>query len=418
METWDLIVVGAGPSGLMAAVIVSRNGMRVLVLEAQEVAARKLSASGGKRCNLTNTLTVEEFAEECGDRGRFIRPALYHLPPEELRDFYLNLGVETHAPDGKRVFPITHKASTVVAALLEEAKAAGVVVHVGEEVTSIDRRGDDSFDCGTPKGTYAGRRVLIASGGIGYKALGDGGGMHRVARELGLRCTPAHPGMVPLTTRETWVASCRADTIPKVRLEIAVKKCKAPPIHGDCIFTHDGIRGPVVLDAARYITPLLDELDEVPIRLYLDDRNEEEWQRRFQEAKAARPRARVHEAVGLPESLVREVAATIDVDVSAAIGDTRKKDLNKLASRLRAIPLHVTGHKGWKSAMVTRGGIDRRDIDAKTLEARKVPGLYAAGEALDVDCPCGGFNLTWAFASGSLVAHDIVHRSIDAGTSA
>ena len=408
MESHDLIVVGAGPSGLMAAVVVARNGRRVLVIEAQSVAARKLSASGGKRCNLTNTLTVEEFAAECGDRGRFMLPALYHLPPEELRDFYLRLGVETHAPDGKRVFPVTHRASTVVAALLKEAEEAGVAVRVGEEVTDIRHRDEGGFTCVTPEGTYVGERVLVASGGIGNKALGDGGGMHRVARELGLRCTPAHPGMVPLITRETWVAKCRADTIPKVRLEVDIKKSRIPAIHGDCIFTHDGIRGPVVLDAARYITPLLDELDEVPIRLYLDDRDESEWQAHFQAAKEAKPRSPVHEAIGLPESLVREIAATIDTDVSQPIGDTKKKDLNRLASRIRAIPLHVTGHKGWKSAMVTRGGIDRRDIDPKTLAAKKLPGLYFAGEALDVDCPCGGFNLTWAFASGSLVAHDIV----------
>jgi hypothetical protein len=211
--------------------------------------------------------------------------------------------------------------------------------------------------------------------------------------------------MMPLRTKEEWVKNCRADTIAKVELRVNMKKHKKLRAKGDLIFTNHGIRGPVVLDFAREVTPLLKKYNEVPLLLNLTKgKNEEDIQKHFKKELAKEPALSALELVStlLPEPLAQELCKLAELDPHAKYKKAEGAKRAKLISLLAWTPLNVTGHDGFKMAMITRGGISLKEIDPKSMQSRLVRGLYFCGEIMNLDGPCGGYNLQWSFASGYL----------------
>jgi predicted Rossmann fold flavoprotein len=344
----DVLVVGAGPAGLMAAIECARGGATVAVLEAKSQPLQKLLASGGGRCNLTNTLSAAEMTARFPDHHRFVGAVLKAFCPTKLRAWFDALGVATHSPDGFHVFPTTHRSATVCDALLAEVRRLGIRLVTQASVAAIDVA--HGLDVAVASGArYRGRQLLVAGGGGGYPNLGDGSGLWQLLAQLGHTVAPALPGMVPLVTQENWVAGCRAHTLPKVELTLAGHDGQWT---GDLIFTRKGIVGPVVLDAAREVAAMLSQRGSVPVTLRLHQgETPQDW-------AGPRPDAR---------------------------GE---------------LTLTVVATEGMTQAKVARGGVVPREVDVRSMASRVVPGLYLAGEILDVDGPCGGFNLQWAFASG------------------
>ena len=402
---YDLIVIGAGASGMMAAIVAGRNGQRVLVLEKLNRCGAKLQATGGGRCNLTNRLDTETLMERFGKQGRFMQTALEQFDAESLTRFFGELGVETHAPDGFHVFPVSHKAETILRAMEAEMARLRVTVRTGESVVRILAADTAVTGVETAKGTYSSRRVLIATGGRGYPQLGSEGDGYGLAEVLGHTTAPLYPAMMPLRTAETWVAGCRADTLPRVTLRVDLKKHRTLHATGDLIFTKNGIRGPVVLDFSREITPLLSRYDTVPILAHLTGgKNEETIRQHLKKARDANPQ---HTTLALlqtllPESVSRALCEIAGADPALKFGKLSGQVRDHLIRLLAATPLTITGHDGFAKAMITRGGIRLKEVNPKTLESQKIKGLYFAGEVLDLDGPCGGYNLQWAFASGVL----------------
>ena len=215
--------------------------------------------------------------------------------------------------------------------------------------------------------------------------------------------------MMPLTTKESWVANCRADTIPKAELRVDLKKAKKLKATGDLIFTKNGIRGPVVLDFAREVTPLLEQYGEVPLLINMTGgMNEDGILRHIKEANAKGP-ASTLELVAplLPESVARELILLADGDPDTPFNKLSGTVRDKLVKTIAWTPLTVTGHEGFKMAMITRGGVSLREIDPATMESRLVKGLYFCGEVMNLDGPCGGYNLQWSFSSGYLVGMSV-----------
>jgi len=264
-KSYQLIVIGSGAAGMMAAITAARQGKSVLLLEKLSKIGAKLKATGGGRCNLTNTLSNEDFMARFGRDGRFMSPALDALDHKGLRAFFLELGVESHAPDGYRVFPITHSSSTIINAMAQELDNLGVEVLCSQKVETLEHDGIKVSGVHTQTDTFYADAVVIASGGMGYPVLGAEGDGYPMAESVGHKVTELFPAMMPLKVKETWVANCRADTIAKVRIHVDMKKYKKRTALGDLIFTKGGIRGPVVLDFSREITPLLAKFDEVPV---------------------------------------------------------------------------------------------------------------------------------------------------------
>ncbi|MBU1666841.1 NAD(P)/FAD-dependent oxidoreductase [bacterium] len=405
MTKYNLIIIGAGAAGMMAAITAARNKHKVLLLEKLPKIGAKLKATGGGRCNLTNTLSNEDFMSRFGREGRFMTPALEALDYKALQNFFNEIGVETHAPDGFRVFPVGHNAGTIIKALELEMDKLGVEVLCSQKVERLEHDGSKVTGVSTQSDTFFADNVIIASGGMGYPVLGAEGDGYPLAESVGHNVTELYPAMMPLKTKEIWGTNCRADTLAKVELRVDIKKYKKLHAIGDLIFTKNGIRGPVVLDFSREITPLLSKFDEVPMLMNLTKgMNEEQIREHFKKEITKTPDHTVASLVQtlLPESVVLELCKLADANPTLTLGKLSGVVRDKLIKLLVWTPLTVNGHDGFKMAMITRGGISLKEIDPDTMQSKKIKGLYFCGEVMNLDGPCGGYNLQWSFASGYL----------------
>jgi len=398
---YDVIVIGSGAAGMMAAITASKNANRTLLLEKLPKLGTKLKATGGGRCNLTNTLGNDAFMSSFGRNGKFMMDALKEFDHQALIDFFLSIGVKTHAPDGHRVFPVTHDSLTILDALESELRRQNVEVLCNQKAEALETDEKTITGVTTQTQSFQAKNVIVATGGLGYPQLGAEGDGYHLVSSLHHKVTELYPAMMPLITKEHWVANCRADTIPKVEIRVDLKKAKKLHAKGDLIFTKNGIRGPVVLDFAREITPLLSSYGEVPLLLNLTKgMNEDQILKHFK-ANSELPVLEIVKKL-LPEVLSVEICNLADASPSKKFKELEGITRDKLVKTLAWTPLTVTGHDGFKMAMITRGGISLKEIDAKTMQSKLVTGLYFCGEVMDLDGPCGGYNLQWSFASGHL----------------
>ena len=402
---YQLIVIGSGAAGMMSAITTAREGKSVLLLEKLSKIGAKLKATGGGRCNLTNTLDNEEFMRRFGRDGRFMSPALEALDYKALMAFFSDIGVESHAPDGYRVFPITHSSSTIINAMAQEMQNLGVTVLCSQKVETLEHDGISVKGVQTTTDTFVADAVVIATGGMGYPVLGAEGDGYPMAESVGHKVTELYPAMMPLKVKEKWVENCRADTIAKVDMHVDIKKYKKLSAKGDLIFTKGGIRGPVVLDFSREITPLLSKFDEVPVLANLTKgMNEEQIRQHFKKVLEKDPHQTTLDLLLtlLPESVSLELCKLAEVDATLSLAKQIGANRDKLYRLLVWTPLTINGHDGFKMAMITRGGIHLKEIDPYTMQSKKLEGLYFCGEVMNIDGPCGGYNLQWSFASGYL----------------
>ncbi|WP_455757846.1 NAD(P)/FAD-dependent oxidoreductase [Sulfurimonas sp.] len=402
---YDLIVVGSGAAGIISAIVSARDGKKVLVLEKLSQIASKLKATGGGRCNLTNTLSNEDFMRKFGRDGRFMQDALKEFDHKALVDFFKEIGVETHAPDGFRIFPTSHSSVTIIKALQDEMDRVDIEVRCNEKVDEILYENSQVRGVKTLNNTFLTKSVILATGGLGYPTLGAEGDGYDMACGLGHKVTELHPAMMPLKTKEDWVKNCRADTIAKVELRVDMKKHKKLRAIGDLIFTKNGIRGPVVLDFAREVTPLLEKYGEVPLLLNLTKgMNEEQILSHIKTQNSKNPHANILEIVTtlLPHAISSELCKLANVNPHAKYKEIEGSNRAKLIQLLVWTPLTITGHDGFKMAMITRGGINLKEINPKTMQSKLINGLYFCGEIMNLDGPCGGYNLQWSFSSGHL----------------
>ena len=410
---------------MMASILSARQEKSVLLLEKLPKIGAKLKATGGGRCNLTNTLSNEDFMASFGREGRFMTPALEAFDHKNLQEFFKEIGVETHAPDGFRIFPIGHNSSTIINAIKDEMQRVGVEVLCSKKVeeflynenkilgvTTTESEASAPNKTTPTKHFYA-DRVIIATGGMGYPILGAEGDGFRLAKSVGHKITALHPAMMPLKTKESWGANCRADTLAKVELRVDIKKYKKLHAIGDLIFTKNGIRGPVVLDFSREITPLLAKFEEVPLLMNMTKgMNEEQIRNHFkQELK----KNQNHTTLSLLETLIPtsvsiELCNLAHANIASTLGKLSAQTKDRLIKLLAWTPLTINGHDGFKMAMITRGGVSLKEIDPNTMQSKKIEGLYFCGEVMNLDGPCGGYNLQWSFASGYLAGVNSVEK--------
>jgi len=401
MNNYDCIVIGAGASGMMAAIEAAKNNNKVLLLEKLPKIAAKLKATGGGRCNLTNTLSNEEFMSRFGREGRFMTPALNSFDHKKLQNFFNSIGVETHAPDGFRIFPVGHNASTIINALSKEMKRLNITLLCSQKVEALLVENEQILGVESNKHRFLAPKVILATGGMGYPILGAEGDGFKLAKSVGHKITALHPAMMPLKTKENWGANCRADTIAKVEMRVNIKKYKKLKAVGDLIFTKNGIRGPVVLDFSREITPLLEKFSEVPILVNLTKgMNQEQIFKHLKKLSFYTALDAIETL--LPKSVALELCKLSHIEPEESLVKQSGANREALIKLLAWTPLTITGHDGFKMAMITRGGISLKEIDPNTMQSKKIKGLYFCGEVVNLDGPCGGYNLQWAFASGIL----------------
>ena len=405
IDTYDLIVIGSGAAGCMAAIIAARNGKNVLLLEQLDTIGAKLKATGGGRCNLSNTLENTEFMNSFGRNGRFMTEAITSFDYKCLMTFLDEIGVKTHIPDGFRIFPITHSSSTIITALHNELEKQKVTVLCSTKVEKMLFCNESVSGVETNDGAFNASKIVVATGGLGYPILGANGDGYDFASSVGHKITDLHPAMLPLQTKETWVASCTADTIAKAQLRIDLPKAKKLKATGDLIFTKSGIRGPVVLDFAREITPFLEKHTEVPLLINMvKGMNEEDIFNHLKKSSLANKDINVVDSLTdiLPQSVVMQICLLCGANPAMKFAKLEGNVRTNLVKMLTSTPLTITGHAGFKKAMITRGGVSLKEVNPKTMQSKIITGLYFCGEVLDLDGPCGGYNLQWSFSSGHL----------------
>jgi predicted Rossmann fold flavoprotein len=407
-NNYDVIVIGSGGAGMIASITARKQGKSVLLLEKLPTLGAKLKATGGGKCNLTNTLSNDDFMQSFGKNGRFMTTAINMLDNDSLREFFLSIGVQTDTKDGFRIFPVTHNSSTIIKALEIELQSLGVEVLCNQQVEKLLLEDESITGLKTQDNIFNTNNVIVATGGLGFPMLGANGDGYEFAKDLGHKVTDLYPAMLPVYTKETWVANCTADTIAKAIIKIDLKKAKKLKAVGDLIFTSKGLRGPVILDFSREITPLLEQYDEVPLLINMvKGKSEDEVLQHIKKQAALDVDSNVLANVGtlVPSSVAIELCKIVKADITLKFKDQNGEVRNELIKILANTPLTVIDSVGFKKAMITRGGVTLKEIDPLTMQSKLVNGLYFCGEVMDLDGPCGGYNLQWSFSSGNLAGH-------------
>ncbi|RXJ60046.1 NAD(P)/FAD-dependent oxidoreductase [Candidatus Marinarcus aquaticus] len=399
-KLYDVAIVGAGAAGIIATIAACQSHENVLLIEKLPKIGAKLKATGGGRCNLTNTLDEEQFMKSFGKQGRFMSDALKLFDATALREFFHDLGVQTHCPDGFRIFPVTHDSTTILTALQTKLKSLALDIQTNCSIESIIKE-DELFIVKANEKSFKAKKVIVSTGGLGYPTLGAEGDGYEFAKSLGHSVTSLHPAMMPLLTKEQWGAQCRADTIANATIKVDIKKYKKLKACGDLIFTKNGIRGPVVLDFARDVTPILDKHGEVPILVNLTKgMNEDQIYKVFKNHSTLSTLETMQTI--LPLSIAQALCNECEVNAQEKFKNLEGIKREKLVKVLAWTPLTIIGHEGFKHAMITRGGVSLKEIEPKTMQSKIISGLYFCGEVMDLDGPCGGYNLQWSFSSGYL----------------
>jgi predicted Rossmann fold flavoprotein len=411
LPSCDVVVVGAGAAGLMAAHCAARAGRSTLLLEKNQRPGLKILVSGGGRCNVTTTRSGADLEAQYGQqRGRWLRHALRSFPPTALRAWLEQAGVPLREEDLEKLFPVSQRARDVLDALLRQATDAGAELRTGCPVVAVADDGPD-FVLATPFGPLRARAVVLATGGLSYPKTGATGDGYAWCRQFGHRVTPTFPALAPLRVDAAWVRELQGIVLHGVDLAVVdaegrERLRRRRPI----LFTHRGLSGPAPMDlagdveelagAARVVFDFAPELRAEAL--------DAQWLDAARRLGARSPMCLLPAA--LPERL-RQTLLDL-AGVSATLATLTKAARHTLRDLVKRLAVPVAGSLGYDHAEVTRGGVALDEIDPRTMQSRRRPGLFVCGELLDVDGPIGGFNFQAAFATGRLAgAHAAVHAA-------
>ncbi len=405
MKTPDIIVIGGGAAGLMAAGQAAQAGSRVLLLEKMPQPGRKLGITGKGRCNLTNCCEVQDFVCRFGTSGRFLRQAFARFFNTELMAFFEELGVPLMTERGGRVFPAGGQATEVVKALQKWLRNAGVVLQTSAPVEAL------LLHDGRVTGVRCEGReipcqcVVLATGGASYPATGSTGDGYRMAAAAGHRIVPVRPALVPLETRSPATGRMAQLNLRNIRVKLLVDGKKTAEDFGELTFTAFGVSGPTILTLSGQAVDALAAGRRVSLSLDLKPAlDEEKLDRRLQRDLDARGRETLASLLRglLPAPMVPVCLDLLRLPGDGSAATLKAKDRRRLGRWIKDFSLEISGHRPFSEAIVTAGGVDLEQVDPRTLQSRCVRGLYLAGELLDLQAETGGYNLQAAFSTGWL----------------
>ncbi len=399
-----VVIVGGGAAGLFAAGVAAARGHEVLLLEKTETPGKKIRISGKGRCNLTNTADLPSFVASYPGNGRFLYGALSRFTNQDLLEFFKKIGVETKKERGGRVFPLSDDANEVADALISYAKAQGVKILHKTRVVSLLCDRDSVQGVVTEEGKrFLASCVLLSTGGASYPGTGSTGDGYTLAKEVGHSIVPLRPSMVPLCTQETWVQDLQGLALKNVELRIRVSH-KEYSQFGEMLFTHFGISGPIVLTLSDHIRekdcPVTATIDLKPAldSVQLDKRIQEDL-------SEAGKKQMVNSLKGLlPKALIPVVLAQSGIREETLAHQLTKEEKKRLRETLKGLSLTITKTLPIAAAIVTAGGVMVKEVNPRTMESKRVLGLFFAGEVLDIHGVTGGYNLQAAFSTGVLAA--------------
>lgn len=409
--SYDGIVIGGGPAGMFAAITAARQGSRVLLLERNDRLGKKLLITGKGRCNVTNNCTAQEVLQNTPRNGRFLFSAMTAYPPEKIMAFFEENGCALKTERGNRVFPITDRSQSVLECLQNQLRRWGVTVKTARVKRILTENGQVT-GVQTQNETICANWVILATGGASYPTTGSTGDGYVMAAELGHTIVPAEGSLVPLETAGQDAQDMQGLSLRNVGVKVLNVKGKVLyKDFGELLFTHFGISGPTVLSASchlkgegcRIVIDLKPALEDTK----LDERIQ-------RDLEMYKNRAMENALIDLlPRSMIPVVLRRLEIDPSMQANSLTKQKRRALVELLKGFSLDITGKRPVAEAIITSGGVKTAEIDPKTMESKKMAGLYFAGEIIDCDAYTGGFNLQIAWATAYTAAMAVTNKSTE-----
>lgn len=399
---FDGIVVGGGPAGMFAAITAAKNGANVLLLERNDRLGKKLLITGKGRCNVTNHCSWQEVMQNIPRNGRFLFSALENFPPEEIESFFENAGCALKVERGNRVFPVSDKSQSVLDALKNELRKTHVTVKTAR-VRSLLIEDDRITGVQTDTENFYANWVILATGGLSYPTTGSTGDGYRMAEEVGHTVTALEGSLVPLCVEGSDCPDMQGLSLRNVAVRLLDGKGKVLyKDFGELLFTHFGLSGPMALSASAHLKgegcQLIIDLKPALDEAKLNDRilrDLQMYQNRTMENALTDL---------LPRSMIPVVLRRAEIDSQLQANSLKKEQRRALVTLLKNFSFTISGKRPVEEAIITTGGIKVGEVNPKTMESKKLPGLYFAGEILDCDAYTGGFNLQIAWATAYAAA--------------
>ncbi|MDD5956758.1 MAG: NAD(P)/FAD-dependent oxidoreductase [Lachnospiraceae bacterium] len=419
-----IIIVGAGAAGMAAAASSAENGADVTILERNEKAGKKIYITGKGRCNFTNAAPIEDFYQNIVTNPKFMYSAFAHFDNQDMIKFIEDAGVPTKVERGGRLFPVSDHASDITRAFTQTLKRLGVKTELDTRVTGLiveDGKvtGVKAAEEGhlSHQKEYRADAVILAAGGKSYPTTGSDGNLIPMLKDLGLKVNQCYPALVPLETEEAYIPQMQGLSLKNVELRIFSVKKKKPVYDefGEMLFTHFGISGPIVLSASSKIAKILMKegtlKGEIDLKPHLSEEKLRNRLIRIVEENPNRNFSHFFDDL-LPSKMIPVMVDLTGIDPAKKLNSVTKQEREKILELLRHFPLTITGTRGFNEAIITGGGLSVKEVDPKTMQVKKYPGLYACGEMLDVDALTGGFNLQSAFSMGALAGYSASKETI------
>ena len=400
-----IIVIGAGPAGMMAAIKAAENGADVTLLEKMKRPGKKMLITGKGRCNITNAATVPEIIKNIHGNGKFLNSSLRAYDNEDVIYFFESQGVPTKVERGQRVFPVSDKAQDVVDAMVHKLHELGVKIETDSSAAEILAQDGSVKAVKLQSGaSMKADAVILCTGGASYPGTGSTGDGYKMAAKLGHTLVDIRPSLVPLETEEDWVKSVQGLSLRNVKATLLVDGEKKNDMFGEMMFTHFGVTGPIILSLSRAATEALQADSFVELELNLKPALAEDvLDARLQRDFAKYQRKQLVNAMVdlLPHKLIEPVLDAAFLAPDKPVHQVTAEERHRLGQTMQHLPLTITQARPIAEAIVTAGGISVKEINPKTMESKLVKGLYFAGEVVDVDAYTGGYNLQAAFSMGA-----------------
>lgn len=411
----NVIVIGGGAAGMMAAIMSARNGNKVTILEKMRSLGRKLSITGKGRCNITNATDMDNFIKNVPGNGRFLYSAFSQFTNQDTIDFFNEIGVKTKVERGDRVFPVSDSAMEVIDKLKKELDKRKVKVIVNSRVEKILVEDGKVVGVKTADNTYSCDKVILATGGKSYPTTGSTGDGYKMAEMLGHTVVKPKASLVPIELYEKDIVDLQGLSLKNVSIKIKDGQKQVYEDFGEMLFTHFGVSGPIILSSSAHLLRVknVDEkLKNKEITLEIDlkpaltaEKLETRIQRDFEKYTRKQYKNSLNDL--LPGKMINYIIKKSNIPEEKQTDQITKEERRKLAEILKKLEFKIKGFRTIDEAIITAGGINIKEINSSTMESKLVNGLFFAGEIIDVDAYTGGFNLQIAFSTAYLAAKNV-----------
>ncbi len=408
MSNYDVIVVGAGPAGLLAAGRVAELGGNVLVLEKMRQEGRKLLITGKGRCNITNNSSVGDFITHVYPNGRFLRNAFSHFFSKDIIELLNKYGVDITLERGGRYFPTSNKAADILQALLKWVNELNVEIRCGYRVEKLIVENSIITGILANGQEFKARCVILATGGKSYPATGSNGDGYELSRRVGHSLEKVRPALVPLETEGDVAQKLQGLNLKNVRAVVWVNDRKKAENFGEMIFTHFGLSGPIILTLSRLVVDELVNKNKVEITVDLKPAlDEQKLNNRLLRDLNDNGKKKIRNVFTywLPAKMIPVFFDLLNLDPEKECHQISSKERKQIRYLLKNLKFRITNHRSFKEAIITAGGIPTSEIYPKTMGSKLIKGLYFAGEMIDVDAKTGGYNLQIAYSTGWLAGN-------------